>query len=77
VTNSCANHAAVTADSLSRNWPRRCGCAVITITAFCTVDLVTSGDLFFSLLADICLVDDMPNSDVAGKVSVAFRRSVK
>lgn len=49
----------------------------MTITAFCTVDLVTSGDLFFSLLAEACLVHDIPNSDVAGKVSVVLRKSVK
>ena len=47
------------------------------MTAFCTVDLVTSGDLFFSFFVDICLVQDMPNSEVAGDVSVAFRSSVK
>jgi hypothetical protein len=76
-TDSCANHAVVTADNLSLSCPNRCGCDVTTTTAFCTVDLVTSGDLFFSLPAEICLVHDIPNSDVAGNVSVAFRRSVK
>ena len=77
MTNSCANHAVVTVDSLSRSCPKCCGCAVTTITAFCTVDLVTSGDLFFSLLAEICLVHDMPNKDVAFNASVAFRSNVK
>src|SRR6202034_801943 len=69
-TNPCANHAVVTADNLSLRCPNRCGCDVTTTTAFCTVDLVTSGDLFFSLPAEICLVHDIPNSDVAGNVSV-------
>ena len=75
-THSCANHAAVTVDSLSRSCPNCCGCAVTTTTAFCTVDLVTSEDLFFSLLAGICLVHDIPNKEVTGELSL-FRRSVK
>ena len=77
MTNSCANHAVVTADSLSRNCPKCSGCAVTTITAFCTVDLVTSGDFLFSLLARICLVHDMPKRDIACKFPLAFRTRVK
>jgi hypothetical protein len=38
-----ANHADVTIDNFSRNVPKCCGPSVTTTTAFCTVDLVTSG----------------------------------
>lgn len=50
---------------------------MITTTAFCTVDLVTSSGLLMSLLASICRVHDMPKREVGGSEAVAFRRSVK
>ena len=49
----------------------------MTTTAFCTVDRVTSLDLFMSSLEAICLVHDMPKSDVAGSDPVSFLQSVK
>lgn len=45
VTYRCANHADVTTDNFSLNCPTLCGLSVTTTTAFCTVDLVTSGGL--------------------------------
>ena len=76
-TYSCANHAFVTIASLSLNCPNLSGRSLITTTAFCTVDLVASLLLFFNLAALTCLVHDMPNSEVAGFVTVALRSSEK
>ena len=46
-------------------------------TAFCTVLLVTSAGFLMSWLASICLVHDMPKTEIGGLVSVALRRRVK
>ena len=59
-TYSCANHAAVTAPSLSLNSPNPLAVELTTTTAFCTVDLVTSADLRFNLSERIWRVQAMP-----------------
>jgi hypothetical protein len=59
----CANHAVVTADNFSLNCPKCLGSSVITTTAFCNVDLVTSVGRLISKFASICRVHDIPNSD--------------
>jgi hypothetical protein len=61
----CANHAPVTADNFSLNCPKCCGSSVITTTAFCTVDRVTSAGRSISKLASICREHDIPNNDEA------------
>jgi hypothetical protein len=76
-TYRCANHADVTIDNFSLNGPKCSGPSVTTTTAFCTVDLVTSGGRWINVLASICLVQEIPKSDVAGCGGVASRRSVK
>ena len=73
----CSNHALVTIDSFSLNWPKNCGLSAMTTTAFCTVLLVTSGGLRRSSLASICRVHEMPKMEVGALFSVAFRRRVK
>lgn len=73
----CANHADVTMDNFSRNVPKCCGLSVTTTTAFWTVDRVTSGDRLIRELAGSCLVQDIPNSEVARCEEVASRRRVK
>lgn len=67
----------MTTDSFSLNCPTPCGLSVTTTTAFCTVDLVTSGVLFIRRLESICLEHEIPKSEVAGSVAVSFRRRVK
>jgi hypothetical protein len=64
-------------ERLSLNCPNRYGSLVMMTTAFCTVDLVMSADLRLSLLALSCRVQEIPNSDVAGRVSVAVCLKVK
>jgi len=76
-TYRCANQAEVTMDNFSLNCPTSCGLSVTTTSAFCTVDLVTSGERLIRRFESICLEHEMPNSDVAGSVAVAFRWSVK
>lgn len=74
----CANQADVTMDNFSRNVPKCCGRSVTTTTAFCTVDLVTSGERLRSWLEAICRVHEMPKRDDASFwLGVASRRSVK
>lgn len=46
-------------------------------TAFCTVLRVTSEGRYRSALASICLVHEIPKTDVAGLSEVACRRRVK
>lgn len=76
-TYRCANHADVTIDNFSLRGPKCSGLSVTTTTAFCTVDLVTSGGRLINVLASICLVQEIPKSEVAGCEGVASRRSVK
>lgn len=73
----CANHAPVTIESFSLSCPKNCGLSAMATTAFCTVLLVTSEGRRISSLASICLVHDIPNTDVAGPVEQASRRRVK
>ena len=61
----CWNHAFVTIPSLSRTCPKACGLSAITTTAFCTVLLVTSLGLSWSLADSSCRVQDMPKSEEA------------
>ena len=65
----CANHAVVTMDSFSLIWPKAWGLSVMTTTAFCTVDRVTSGGRLSRSFASIWRVHEMPNSDVARRFS--------
>lgn len=49
----------------------------MTTTAFCTVDLVMSADLRFNFSALSCLVQDIPKSEVAGRLLVVLFLKVK
>lgn len=57
--------------------PKNCGLSAMTTTAFCTVERVTSAGRFMSWVESSCRVHEIPNSDVAGVVSVAGRSNVK
>lgn len=50
---------------------------MIATTAFCTVDRVTSAGRLISLSESSWVVQDMPNREVAGELSVSLHCSVK
>ena len=63
--------------NFSLSGPKNRGLFVTATTAFCTVLRVTSAGRSINSLELICLVHEMPKTDVAGLDAVAFRRSVK
>jgi hypothetical protein len=76
-THRCANQAFVIMESFSRSCPKWCGLSDMTTTAFCTVERVTSAGLLTRVEASICLVQAIPNNDVAGRAAEASFRRVK